>query len=47
MNRELAELKRAADEVFAEWEKTKSADAMNRWLVIYDAIMAIGWELGG
>jgi len=47
MTQELRELKQAADEVFAEWEKTKSADAMNRWLEIYDAIMAIGWELGG
>ena len=41
MNRELAELKRAADAIFAEWQETKSDDAMNRWLEIYDAIMAI------
>lgn len=47
MSQELTELKQAADKVYAEWQKTKSQGAMNRWLEINDRMMVlIGKALG-
>lgn len=41
MNRQLTELKKISDRLFAEWERTHSQATMNHWLWINDAIMAI------
>jgi hypothetical protein len=47
MNKELNELRKAADKLYAEWERTHSQATMNQWLEVNDKIMAITREVLG
>jgi hypothetical protein len=47
MNKELIELRTAANQLYSEWERTHSQEALTQWLEVNDKIMAIASEALG